>query len=152
MYHPSFPRQGRLRRLSPLLLGAAALALAASCSGGSSNSDGGPHDWVVVDVTFGEVPPECEFGGGNEKGVGAHCTEGGGQCKPYGNSICTCDPLGNTRLPDGSPCICITPILGMTCDQIPADYCGRAAGCCSYMGNAGCFPAACLDMGMCPAL
>jgi hypothetical protein len=151
MHQPSRDHRARLRRLSPALL-AAALALAAACSGGGGNSDGGPHDYVIVDVTFGDVPPSCAFGGPNEKGVGAHCTEGGGQCKPYGNSICTCDPLGNTRLPDGSPCICITPILGMTCDQIPVDYCGMGAGCCSYMGNAGCFPTTCLDMGMCPAL
>jgi len=126
---------------------------AVACSGGASDGgDAAPHDYVIPDVTVGDVPEACAHGQGNEKGVGAPCSMGGGECRRYGSLICACEPLLGYMLP-GAPCICTIPILGQTCQQIPSDYCGSNATCCSYenVGSA-CFPNACLDMAMCPMM
>ena len=146
-------RDGRLRRRpwNGLWAGLVLAALATTgCGSDGGNADAGPHDYVIPDLTLGDVPEACAHGTANEKGVGAPCTMGGGECKRFGTSVCACDPLLGYML-QGAPCICTIPIFGMTCDQIPSDYCGSNATCCSYpMLGSACFPNACLDMAMCP--
>jgi hypothetical protein len=133
------------------LLGATLLLAAACSSAGKCGNDASPQDYVVVEVSWGDLPAACSSGGPNEKGVGAACTMGGGECRRFGNSVCSCDPLIGYILPPDSPCVCIIPIVGMTCDQIPGDYCGTNASCCTYLAKGStCFPSACLDTGMCP--
>ncbi|HEY8923955.1 MAG TPA: hypothetical protein VIU64_06205 [Polyangia bacterium] len=128
-----------------VLLGAAACSVGAGDGG-----DAAAHDYVIPDVTLGDVPEACAHGQGNEKGVGAPCSMGGGECRRYGSLICACEPLLGYMLP-GAPCICTIPIFGQTCQQIPSDYCGSNATCCSYQNvGSACFPNACLDMAMCP--
>lgn len=121
---------------------------ATGCGSGGKNTADGPHDYVIPDVTLGEIPEECAHGKANEKGVGAPCSSGGKECKS--GLICACEPLLGYMLA-GAPCICTIGIFGQTCDQIPSDYCGSNAMCCSWpdIGSA-CIPSACLEMSMCP--
>jgi hypothetical protein len=137
-----------MRRLASLLL---AIVSAACSAGGGGAYDGGRD--AVYEVSL-DLPPGCPPATANEKGVGAACTKGGGQCK---NGLrCTCDPFFGVQL-EGVPCICTLATFATVgsvepcVDSVPANYCGANATCCSYLTTAVyCLPSICVPDGVCP--
>jgi len=107
-----------------------------------------------IDYVFGDLPPGCPPGAGNDKGVGATCTTGGHQCPS--SQICTCDMTLGVTPPQGTPCFCTIPIFSadsskQPCDTIAPGFCGQNATCCAYMSVAAiCVPTACLEGSTCP--
>lgn len=124
--------------------------LSAACSSGSGGNNDASHDYLTFDYVFGDLPPGCPPAAANDKGVGAACTKGGGECK--NNLVCACETTLGIVPPEGTPCIC-TLLIPQSCANIPADYCGQDAICCGYMDIAAiCVPTVCLDTAMCPAI
>ena len=125
-----------------------------ACSSSSSNVDAAVLD-LSIDFSFGDLPPGCPPAAANEKGVGAVCTKGGGECpSPL---ICACDTTLGIVPPDNTPCVCTRFISfqkGQTCANLPdPNYCGQGAICCSYMNAlALCVPTVCLENATCPIL
>jgi hypothetical protein len=143
-------------RLKSLLvfIGAVALAgIGASCSSGPGHPpDGSVRDGTTYDLAL-DLPPGCPPGQPNEKGVGATCTRGGGQCKSSG-LFCACDTILGLTL-NGVPCICTLAGLNTQpnnpspCDATKPT-CGSNATCCNYMSTAYyCSPNICLPSGSC---
>lgn len=136
-----------------LLCVGVAAPLGACSSGSSSTTDAAVLD-LSFDFTFGDLPPGCPPPAPNDKGVGAVCTKGGGECKSP--LICACDTTLGIVPPDNTPCVCTRLISfnqGQGCASLPADYCGQGAVCCSYMNALGlCVPTVCLENAMCPVL
>ena len=141
----------------PTLLLLAALALSAttaacSSSGGKRPLDAAVQDGVTIDYSFGDLPPGCPPGVGNDRHVGDVCTKGGGTPCAQG-LICACDSFNGIIPPADTPCFCTIPILGRVCSDpsIPTGYCGQGATCCSYMTLGSiCVPDACLQGQQCP--
>jgi len=143
------------RRLAETAI-TAALLLAAGCSagGGGNIPDAGPHD-AVFEVGV-NLPDGCPPATGDQMGIGAPCTKGGGECAARGLS-CSCDPiLGATVV--GIPCFCSkvnlasnVPDGGNPCDQA-GNFCGGAMCCPYYQLGYYCLPNACLDQGACPPI
>ena len=149
----AFPRTVRRHWLLLVCL-TAAIPLGACSSSSSSNGDGAVQDALVIDYTFGDLPPGCPPAMPNDKGVGSPCTKGGGQCT--NGLICACDTTLGIVPPDNTPCVC-TRFVSFTdsrgCGSLAADYCGEGATCCSYMNAIGlCVPTVCLENAMCPVL
>lgn len=138
-----------MRFASGLLLIA---ALVGCKAGGGGAYDGGVRD-AVFEVSL-DLPPGCPPPTANDKGVGAPCTKGGGQCK---NGLrCTCDPFASVQL-EGVPCICTLATFAQVnstnpcVDSVPAGYCGSNATCCNYLTTAVyCLPSICVPDGVCP--
>jgi hypothetical protein len=130
--------------LVALILGAAACS-----AGGGKKIDSGTAD-VVLDFLFGDLPPGCPPGAGNDKNVGGFCTRQGGQC---GSMYCTCDDLVGVQPPVDTPCFC-TLVRFATCENLATSepgFCGQNATCCGYMNQGSlCVPNACLAEMMCP--
>jgi len=149
----AFRRALRSQWLLPFCV-AAALPLLACSSGSSSNGDAAVQDLVVIDYTFGDLPPGCPPAAPNNVGVGSVCTKGGGECQ--NGLICACDTTLGFVPPDNTPCIC-TRFKSFSdqrgCGSLPAGFCGEGAICCSYMNAIGlCVPTVCLENAMCPVL
>ena len=124
------------------------LLTACSAGGGGKLQDAAAVDGFTIDYRFGDLPPGCPPATANDKGIGAPCTRGGGQCPSSLN--CTCDNFAGVTPPEGTPCFCTIPIL-QRCESIPAGTCGQKATCCSYMQQfAICVPDICLESAMCP--
>jgi hypothetical protein len=136
-----------MRRLASLV----GIVLAVSaCSGGGSGKKGDASVDSIIDVGL-EWPDGCPPAAANDKGVGAACTRGGGECAKYGQDRrCTCDPALGALLA-GVPCICTlaqfaTGTTNDPCkDSVPANYCGSNATCCNVLNSAAyCVPNVCL--------
>jgi hypothetical protein len=127
------------------------VACAGACSGGGGKPADGGAD-AIYDVGL-EWPSTCPPEAGNDKGVGARCTRGGGECQ---NGLrCTCDPALGTLLA-GVPCLCTfaQPAQnGSTdpcADSVAPDFCGSNATCCDVLNSyAYCVPNDCLIGGAC---
>jgi hypothetical protein len=128
-------------------------AFGASCSSGPGRPpDGSVRDGTTYDLAL-DLPPGCPPGQPNDKGVGATCTRGGGECKSSG-LVCACDTILGLTL-NGVPCICT--LAGL--NQHPGNpspcaaatpSCGSNATCCDYMSTAYyCSPNICLPGGSC---
>ena len=144
-----------IRRHWLLLFCLIAAAPAAACSSGSSsNGDAAVQDALVIDYTFGDLPPGCPPDMPNNMGVGGLCTKGGGQCK--NPLVCACDTTLGIVPPDNTPCICtrVTVDNGQGgCGRLEAGYCGDGAICCGYKNTILlCVPSVCLADAMCPVL
>jgi len=129
------------------------IAACSSGGGGKLHDDGSAAlDVELPDIVFGEFPPNCPPGAGNDKGVGAPCSHNGGECG--GALICTCDAIGGFMGPPNTPCFCSLASISMDCPSIAStmpDFCGQNATCCSYKNMAAlCVPNTCLDMMSCP--
>lgn len=123
------------------------VAVSACSAGGGGKLRDAAMDFTI-DYRFGDLPPGCPPGVSNDKGIGAACTRGGGQCTS--NKICTCDTTLGVTPPPGTPCFCTIAIL-QSCASLPAGTCGQNASCCSYRDQAAiCVPDACLDSATCP--
>jgi len=136
-----------------LVLVLALIAGASACSAGGGGAYDGGVDGGLYEVSL-DLPDGCPPEAGNEKGVGAPCTKGGGQCK--GDLHCACDPFLGVQLA-GVPCICTLGQLAQTgstdpCGApLPKDFCGSNATCCPYQTAAAfCVPSICLPGGACP--
>ena len=140
-----------LKRL--LMLCAASFLLAAgACSSGAGPRPDGSVDGTTYDLAL-DLPAGCPPGQPNDKGVGAPCTRGGGQCKSP--LVCACDTILGLTL-NGVPCICTVAGLNQhpgnnmspCANATPA--CGSNATCCDYMSTAFyCSPNVCLPGGSC---
>jgi hypothetical protein len=138
------PSRSALCHLVPALV----LLAASACSSGSGSKSDGAVDYLTFDVPFGDLPPGCPPAAPNEKGIGAVCTKGGGECK--NGLVCACEPHANILPPEGTPCVC-TQLIPTGCDLVPLGYCGQGATCCSYMNLASiCVPIVCLEDATCP--
>jgi hypothetical protein len=125
------------------------LACLTGCSAGGGGKLQDAGTGFTIDYRFSDLPPGCPPVTGNDKGIGAPCTHGGGQCKS--GHICACDTTAGVTPPQGTPCFCTILVL-QSCDTIPAGTCGQNAMCCSYMQQAAlCVPDACLQSATCPA-
>lgn len=143
-------------RRSPVALWLVLTAAATgACSAGGGGAIEGGVEGGIFEVPL-NLPDGCPPAAGNDKGVGAPCTMGGGQCK--GNLRCACDKtLGVTLV--GVPCICTLFQLAEAnstdpCGApLPADFCGSNATCCPYLtAVAYCVPGICLEGNACPEI
>jgi len=132
-----------MRRIA-WIVGAALISAASACSSGGSSGDGSTDS--IFDLGL-EWPENCPPEVGNDKGIGAPCTPGGGQCKDP--LRCTCDPALGTKLA-GVPCFCTLAQFAQNgskdpcTDSVPADYCGSNAICCNVLTSAAyCVPDEC---------
>ncbi|MBC8133443.1 MAG: hypothetical protein H7X95_10725, partial [Deltaproteobacteria bacterium] len=111
-------------------------------------------DGFSLDYRFGDLPPNCPSGVGNDKRIGAACTNGGEECGP--GMLCACQAYNGITPPVDTPCFCTVlipgPCTGGT-NPPPAGFCGQGATCCSYMQLASiCVPDVCLFSMMCPVI
>ncbi len=118
-----------------------------------------PRDAATVYDVSVELPEGCPPPEANEKGIGAPCTEGGGECARVAGASdlrCTCDQFATIKL-SGVPCVCtlagINPDATNTpnaCDKVATGFCGTNATCCPYMSlGYFCIPNICLPDGAC---
>jgi hypothetical protein len=130
------------------------LFLLAACHSGKQVV---PRDAATVYDVAVELPEGCPPAEANEKGIGAPCTEGGGECGKIASGLrCTCDQFATIKL-TGVPCVCTIAGLNTdpanttnACDKVPAGTCGSAAKCCPYMTlGYFCIPDICLPYGEC---
>jgi hypothetical protein len=135
-----------MRRLASAVV---LLVVASACSSGGGHRGDASTD-AIIDVSSLQWPDGCPSGVSNDKGVGAPCTRGGGQCKSP--LLCTCDPLLGAQLV-GAPCFCTLAAFAQNgskdpCkDSVPdpANYCGSGATCCDVLtSGAYCTPNVCL--------
>ena len=132
--------------IASVVIAVMTLLTACSAGGGGKLQDAAAD--FTIDYRFSDLPPGCPPAVANDKGVGAPCTRGGGQCK--GSQICTCDTTLGVTPPPGTPCFCTIAIL-QSCTSVPSGTCGQQATCCSYMQQAAiCVPDVCLQSAMCP--
>jgi len=117
-----------------------------------------PRDAATVYDVAVELPEGCPPPQANEKGIGAPCTEGGGECRKVSSDphfVCTCDQFATIKL-SGVPCVCTLAGINAdtntanACDNVSGDYCGSGATCCPYMSlGYFCIPNVCLPDGAC---
>lgn len=149
MYARTLPRASvRLGRLM-VAVGAWAVVVACSSGGGKPLQDAAVGDGISFDWRFGDLPAGCPPAAGNEKNVGKICSPGGKECPP--GLQCACEEYAGITPPADTPCVCTQVILGKTCAEVPAGYCGTGATCCAYMSIISlCVPDVCLPEMMCP--
>jgi hypothetical protein len=130
----------------------AVLSLAmGACSSGAGPRPDASVDGMTYDLAL-DLPPGCPPGQANDKGVGAPCTRGGGQCK--NPLVCACDTILGLTL-NGVPCICTLAGLNAQPNNpspcaTATQSCGTGATCCNYMSTAYyCSPNICLPGGAC---
>lgn len=116
-----------------------------------------PRDAATIYDVSVELPEGCPPATANEKGIGAPCTEGGGECGHISSDLrCTCDQFATFKL-SGVPCVCTRAGLNPdpsgtpnACDKVASDFCGSDAKCCPYMSlGYFCIPNICLPYGEC---
>ena len=135
-----------------LMLCAVGSLAVGACSSGAGPRPDGSVDGTTYDLAL-DLPPGCPPAQANDKGVGAPCTRGGGQCKSP--LVCACDTILGLTL-NGVPCICTLAGLNEHPGSNPSacaastPACGSNATCCDYMSTAYyCSPNVCLPGGSC---
>ena len=125
-----------MTRLSALAAAAVLVACSSSPSSGIGNGNGNGD--AGSDGSTGGVPGQCPPPGtkANEKGYGASCTPGGGECDGSDAGLRLCPP-------DFFP---TTPASGWFCTfQCSADAdCGSGEVCAHTRQGAGCMPTICV--------